>query len=320
MKSLRISFVITLVCLLHAYATSHSIAGDNVQSSTIQQVLKGRSHQLTYLGKEKIPNLIIDGQPSRIHTQGIYVTSNSLYVTGRLERSPKRALFLRFNRQDLSQFEYLDVTPSSNSEQNIAPGQDHPGGFDYDGRSFWIPVAISKPHSPTTIISIESPLDTPLTKADVTTAFVVDDHIGALAFNRHKKLLYGANWDTKAAYVWTPGGVLRNHIFRGELIPDQPNWALAVQDWKCLAGGTLLAGGYNKDPQRDISLSRAVLDLIDIEQQKLLDRIHIIDPEGNDTSLTHEGMTFFNNEIFLLPGDLGDNACLYRYRLEVTGD
>ena len=275
------------------------------------------SLKLKFLGKDSIPNIAIDGKPARVHTQGIFVTKESLYATGRLERPPKRALFFRFNRQNFEQFEYLDITPanSGNSEEEAA--QDHPGGFDYDGQSFWIPVAVSKPSSSTTMIKIKTTLDKPFSAAMTEVAFRVNDHIGAIAVNKQSKLFYGANWDTKHVYTWDAEGNEQARIARDRLLPDQPNWALAVQDWKGLPDGLLLAGGYNKDPQRDKALSRAVLDLLDIRQRKLLDRVHLSDPDGGDVSLTHEGMARLNNELFFLPGDLGDNAFLYRYWLEI---
>ncbi len=303
-----------LFCLSESHLLS---AADRRQDLAAPQVLRGRKHQLTYQSQIKIPAFEIDGLPARIHTQGIYVTKNSIYVTGRLERIPKRALFLRFDRNDLSQVEFLDITPTPNAKQHIEAGLDHPGGFDYDGLSFWIPVAISKPHSSTAIIKVHSLLDTSLANATTELAFVLGDHFGALAVDRKNKRIFGANWDTQVIAVWDTKGTVLERIPRDQLIHANSNWALAVQDWKCLSGSTILAGGKDKDPRREKSQSRAVLDWIDIEQHQLLDRIRIIDPDGKSQTLTHEGMALYKNDLFLLPGDLGDSATIYRYRLEV---
>ena len=133
---------------------SRSLAANDENSSpspqkqqTIEQTL-----QLKYLSRKLIPNFEIENQPARIHTQGLWVTKEHFFVTGRLERSPRRALFLRFERNDLNKVEYVDITPAFGSSDNKVTLLDHPGGFDFDGRSFWIPVAISKPGSKSIIL------------------------------------------------------------------------------------------------------------------------------------------------------------------------
>ena len=53
---------------------------------------------LSYAGSQTLPEVIVDGRPAAIHTQGLFVTATHFYVTGRLERSDRRSLFLAFNR------------------------------------------------------------------------------------------------------------------------------------------------------------------------------------------------------------------------------
>ncbi len=320
MTSLKQPLLIALTCLISSCNVATIQAADTGQPPTIPPVLQGNSHRLTYLGKEEIPAFEIDGLPARVHTQGIYLTKKSLYVTGRLERTPKRAFFFRFDRDNLSHVEFLDITPSPSKKQGIKTGQDHPGGFDYDGKSFWIPVAVSRPHSSTTVIRVHTPIDALLADAVSELAFVVDDHIGALAVDQKNGSVIGANWNTKVIWQWNTDGTIREQTPREKLFPGHPNWGLAVQDWKYLANGTILASGYDKDPCRDKTKSRAVLDWLDIRQHKLLDRIRIIGPDRGSDSLTREGMALFNSELFLLPGDLGDSAILYRYRIETIAE
>ncbi len=314
-SSYRYVLFTTLLCLtlpIRSLATEQNIPSE----STAVEVLRGQKYQLVYVDAEKIPNFEIDEKPACIHTQGIYLTSQSLYVTGRLEREPKRALLLRFDRANLNLLEYLDITPPADTEGIKEGHHDHPGGFDYDGTCFWIPVAVSKRCSSTAIVKICTKLDSELTKTSAQIAFVFDDHIGALAFDRRKGYLYGANWNTKLVYTWQREGTLLKRIPREELLEGQPEWSLAVQDWKGMSEGVLLAGGLDKSPLRKQSQAKAVIQWIDISNRKTLDSIRLPSPSFETHSMTREGMAFFDQQLFLLPGDLGEDAILHRYRVE----
>jgi len=280
--------------------------------------LRGQQHQLVYIGAELLPNFEIDGESAQIHTQGIYLTGRSLYVTGRLERKPKRALLLRFDRANLRLLDYLDLTPPADTGGPDAGRLDHPGGFDYDGTCFWIPVAVSKRHSYTAIVKVCTKLDSKLTKTSVEIAFELDDHVGALALDRQRDRLYGANWDTKLIYVWQRKGTLLERIPQEELLKGQPKCMLAVQDWKGMSDGVLLAGGLDKNPLRKKAQPKAVVQWIDLSKRQTLDTIRLPSPSLESRSQTREGMTFFDQHLFLLPGDLGEDAVLYRYRVEST--
>jgi len=241
-------------------------------------------------------------------------------VTGRLEREPKRALLLRFDRTTLELLEYLDITPKANTKGIERGRLDHPGGFDFDGTCFWIPVAVSKRKSTTAIVKICTKLDSKLVKTSLEIAFVVDDHIGALAFDRESNLIYGANWNTKLAYVWQRDGKLLKRIPREKLLTGQPEWSLAVQDWKGMGEGVLLAGGLDKSLLRKRSQPQAVLQWIDLSKRQMLDTIRLPSPSFEAHRMTREGMAFFDEHLFLLPGDLGEDAVLYRYRVETVAD
>jgi hypothetical protein len=315
--SISIRYVLFATLLCQALPILSQAAEQDISSKgTSERVFRGQTYQLEYAGAEKLPNFEIEGQPAKIHTQGIYLTNQSLYVTGRLERNPKRALLLRFNRSNLKLKEYLDITPSADTPGIKPEPHDHPGGFDYDGNCFWIPVAISRRHSATVVVKICTTLDSPLTRQLIKTAFLVDDHIGAIACDRAHNRLAGANWDTKAVYLWHSDGMLIKRISREELIQKQPDWSLAVQDWKGLTDGILLAGAVDKGPLLQQSQSRAVIQWIDIPKRRVLDTIRLPRPSPEAHRQTREGMAFFDGQLFLLPGDLGEDAILYRYRIE----
>ena len=68
----------------------------------------------------------IDGDPAVIHTQGLYVDDEHFYVTGRFEKTPKRALLLRFERSDPQRYEYIDITPRARQAHNTFLREEEP--------------------------------------------------------------------------------------------------------------------------------------------------------------------------------------------------
>jgi len=268
--------------------------------------------ELELISREKLPNFRIDGREAKIHTQGLFATQRHYYVTGRLERPPKRPLLLRFRRDDLSRVEFLDLTPAGDA-QPAAGSLDHPGGFDFDGESFWIPVAVSRPRSPTAVVRVRHRPDHPLDETLAETVFRVDDHIGAIAFDRKQKLIIAANWDTKAVLLLRTDGSLVERIPREQLLTDNPAWALAVQDWKSLGNGRVLAGGIDKSPDRDRG-SRAMIEILDIPNRRRIVRLRLNPPDESMGWLTREGLARWGDEVLFLPGDLGSNAEIFHYR------
>ena len=312
LRSLCASIALSWLAHMHASCATG-------QENTTPALIRGKAYELIDAGSKKLPDPVIDGQKPRIHTQGIYVSQHSLYVTGRMEREPKQALFLRFERADLILKEVLNLTPISNEDPSEKLHRDHPGGFDYDGQCFWIPVAVSSRHSSTAMIQVCTTLDTDLNSASSEVSFMVDDHIGAIAFDRDKKILYGANWDTEIVYLWNRDGKLLNRLPRSEFLGGDSECALAVQDWKGLPTGGLVAGGIDKRPQGDPLQSRAVIQWVDLAGSQTPEFLRLPDSTAERHHATREGMAFFDQQLFLLPGDLGDSAILFRYRVKPLG-
>ncbi len=273
----------------------------------------GETLTLEYEAAQMLPDFQIDGKLARIHTQGLVVTEQHYFVTGRLETQPRRALFLRFDRKHPEKVEYVDITPAQKPQEDKLR-LDHPGGFDFDGMNFWIPISASKPNSRTVILRFPHHPDRPLKETSGTTAFNWADHIGAIAFDRTAKDLYGANWDTKIVYRWKPDGKLVEQIPRTQLVQGDSNWALAVQDWKGIGEGRLLAGGIDKRRNRDPKSSKALVAILDINRRTLPGFKHLPPPEAAKHTLTREGMAVYAGQLFFLPGDLGEQAQIFRYR------
>jgi hypothetical protein len=67
--------------------------------------------------------------------------------------------------------------------------------------------------------------------------FPVNDHVGALALSAEHRIVFGANWDTEAVYLWDFGGRLQRTLngpdleSRGLGVVSGPNGraGLAVQ-------------------------------------------------------------------------------------------
>ncbi|TWU13510.1 hypothetical protein CA54_23450 [Symmachiella macrocystis] len=278
-----------------------------------------QSLTLEYEAVEALPNFDIDGKPARIHTQGLFVTQRHYYVTGRLETPPRRALLLRFDRKDLKTVEFVDITPKQKNPAD-ALRLDHPGGFDFDGREFWIPISASRPQSRTVVLRFPHQPDKRLSATVSKVAFTSDDHIGAIACDSLSRELYGANWDTKLVYRWRMDGRVVETIPRQELVSDDKTWAMAVQDWKGLDNHQILAGGIDKNRDRDPAISPAVVAILDIPKRTMIASARLPRPEGTELTLTREGLAIRGDQLFFLPGDLGQHARVFRYQWKIMAE
>jgi hypothetical protein len=156
--------------------------------------------------------------------------------------------------------------------------------------------------------------DWPLSEASAEAAFRLADHLGAIAFDREQKLIIGANWDSLVLSILRTDGTLVEQIPRDHLVQGEPGWAMAVQDWKSVGAGQILAGCIDKSPTRDASLSNAVIELLDIRQRRRLAQVRLPAPEEGAGPVTREGLAVSGDRLFLLPGDLGSHVAIYRYR------
>ncbi len=280
----------------------------------------GQPTRVVYEGSDALPPVKIAGHAANIHTQGLFVTEHQYYVTGRLETKPKRALLLRFNRSDLKTYEYIDITPASPEDETAV--LDHAGGFDLvDDKYFLIPIARSNPQGPTLVVRVNFSPRNPLAQCESEIVFKVDDHIGAICYEPTTRRLYGANWDTKIIYAWDITGQAEQQFARSQWVAENPQWQLAVQDWKSAGGrfaqvpGTIIAGGIDKSPDRAAEASSAVIDFLDPGRRRQLARIHMPAIEGVTRPVTNEGLAWYQQHLFLLPEDIGRGAKVLRFRI-----
>lgn len=282
------------------------------QLAALQSHLLDRSSapielKLTYEESQPLPEVRFNGTATRIHTQGLFHTARHAYITGRLEGNPRQPVLVRIDLQKANQVEVVALAPTESS-------QDHPGGFDCDGESFWIPIAESRRNSTTSVVRFLFTADKPLADCRGTVAFQVKDHIGALAVDRTTGRLYGADWDTQNIYVWALDGSLIEIIPRERLLAGRPDWALAVQDWKCLGHGRILAGGIDKSASRGPQQSQAVVEVLNLPMRRSEAMVRLTDVPGHSGTLTHEGLAYDGKHVWFVPADLNAGATLYRFR------
>ena len=303
----------TKLCALAALLAFHAVA-----SPSVAQVEK----RLQLHHTEALPKVKVDGHDALIHSQGLYVTDRYAYVTGRLEGKDRRALFVQCDRKTPGRYKVLtlDLQPDNNDSRSPIRTKrlDHPGGFDFDGREFWIPVARSIPLGPTLIVRITPSQDVAFDQWRCRPAFLVADHIGALAIVGNGQGLLGANWDTEKIYFW--GKTDGRQIARRESSTwlDGEPWGLAVQDWKRLPeeifgkSELVIAGGIDKSGDAP-DASVAVVDIIapDSEARRRVARFRLPEIDGLEKPLTNEGLCIYKHWLVLCPSDLGTDARLY---------
>ena len=267
-----------------------------------------------------LPKIRIDDAEVHVHSQGLFVTDEHYFVTGRLETKPKRALLFRFSRKDPNKYEFVDLTPPSKGKAVL----DHPGGFDRDAKGvYWIPISTSNRKGPTTVRGLTIDPKKPLGDAlSIQHSIELDDHVGAVCCVEND--LLAASWDTKTIYRLSTskdakdadkGKIVREALDRSKFIAGDPKWFLAVQDWKYDAQSKfVVAGGIDKSPARPREESNSVLGLIDL-RSKTASTLRFDAIEGVARPLTNEGMALYQGELFLLPEDLGRGAKILRFKI-----
>jgi hypothetical protein len=266
-----------------------------------------------------LPPLRIDGKLARAHTQGVLIHEDGVFVTARRDDvRPRRALLL-WTRLDESRrrtpdtwTHVFDITPTE-LPAGWTGVLDHAGGFDTDGEHLWIPLSHSRSDGKTLIrkYAIRTLLEDSVAKP--VAQLVVDDHIGAVAVSRERKMLYGANWDTRTVHFLAMDGRRTTKSPRETCVYGEPGWANAVQDWK-VRGDLLIASGLDKSPLRPSDRPRALIQAIDLGSRKLVWELRL-PRHAKAGDLTREGMAIHEGSVWLLPEDLGASNRIFRARL-----
>ena len=214
------------------------------------------------------------------HVQGIDTDGTHLWVTS-VDR-PTRKGFLRI------------VSLVDGHLENSIELQDgdrfHPGGIATDANSVWVPVAEYRANS-TAVIQQRNKRTLKLEFQ-----FTVPDHIGCVAVT--PEFIIGGNWDSRDFYVW-------DH--RGNLIRQVASeTANAYQDLKFVAGSVVASG--------TMAGAKGAIDWLDLDSFRLDQRL-MVDNTDRGASFTREGMTIFNDRLWLLPEDAPSRLFVFRLKL-----
>lgn len=202
------------------------------------------------------------------HVQGIDTDGTHLWVTS-VDRAGRKGFLQEFS------------LPSGKLERGIDLQEGdrfHPGGIAADADSIWIPVAEYRANSTATIQRRN--------KATLALEFqfTVPDHIGCLAVT--PQFIIGGNWDSLKFYVWDHQGNLLRTV--------ASTTANAYQDLKYV-NGTVIASGL-------LTGRQGAVDWLEMPSLGLVRRLNM----GNTSTgepYTREGMTIFNQRLWLLPED-----------------
>lgn len=276
----------------------------------------------TSIGVLPLPPLQVNGRAAKAHTQGLELVQDFFYTTARLDDpKPRRALLLR-TTHTAEYWDVWDITITNMDSSVPETVLDHPGGLQCDGRLLWVPVAESRRGGITMVCAYAADSLRPGRAATPSFKFKVEDHIGALAVSKHKRVILGASWDTETVCVWDLDGNLKRKLDASELKtlglgivtgPD-PRSGVAVQDWK-FVDDNLYAAGLFKSWDGVTQLPRSRLMVIErFGEQNVavkslpLERYHGVE-------LASEGMAVTEKTVWFLPEDLGASNRLFFIRV-----
>lgn len=184
----------------------------------------------------------------------------------------------------------------------------HPGGIDFDGRNLWVPVSEYRPGSRSIVYRVNP-------ETQVATAVLkVNDHIGAVSFDRANGILTGASWGSRTFFQWRAGSAGKLELSKSW---KNPSHFVDYQDCKQLGPGRILCSGisgYEVPGQRE-KLSIGGLGLVNTYSGKIEHEfpLELRTPDGasmNRNPFWIEA-TSTGVRLFFIPED--DSSSLYIY-------
>lgn len=219
--------------------------------------------------------LPLEGQTH--HVQGVAVDGNTLYVTA-VDRAASKGWLFEYDFTSGKRLRAVELQQGSRF---------HPGGFDIDDDSIWIPVAEYRRES-TTIVQRRSRLT-----LEIISSFEVKDHIGCLTWTGSR--LIGGNWDARKLYEWSPDG-------RELSVRPNPR-STRYQELK-YRYGTLIGSGLSAP-------GSGAVEWLDPET---LSPLRILDAGTTDRKVpyTQEGFDYRDGRLYLLPEDAPSRLFIFR--------
>ena len=228
------------------------------------------------------PVRVLSLQSKTAHVQGIDTDGIYLWVTS-VDRALRKGYLQEFTVAGGRLERSIEVQDGERF---------HPGGIAADANSIWIPVAEYRAKS-TAVVQRRNKRTLALESS-----FTVDDHIGCIAVT--PEFLIGGNWDSRDFYFWDHAGKLIRKVAStsGNSYQD-----VKFRDGRLVASGTI-AGGQGAIDWLNLSMS-------------LVRRLSMGNTDRSQP-LTREGMTLFENRLWLLPED-GDSR-LFIFDLPRTAE
>jgi hypothetical protein len=215
------------------------------------------------------PERVIALEGETHHVQGIVFTGEKFLVTS-VERAAGRGWLMEFDGEG-RRLRAVEIQ----SGQMI-----HPGGFDVDESSVWIPVAEYRAKSRSRIErrSLET--------LELISSFEVPDHVGALALASDRMFL--ANWDSRQFYEYSLDGKLIR-------VRDNPA-AFRIQDLKFRQGALVGSSPAEKGAKAGSIVWLDPETLMPLMEWKL-------GRTDRGVSFTQEGLEVKDGKVYLLPED-----------------
>jgi hypothetical protein len=226
---------------------------------------------LSTVAAGQTPVRVLPLQTRTAHVQGIDTDGIHLWVTS-VDRAARKGYLQEFAVADGRLERSVEVQDGDRF---------HPGGIAADASSIWLPVAEYRASS-SAVIQRRSKRTLALEFQ-----FAVPDHIGCIAVT--PALIIGGNWDSRDFYVWDHDGKL---IRKVASTSENSYQDLKVRD------GLLVASGL-------LSGRRSAVDWLDLSSMHLIRRVPLGSTDRGEP-LAREGMTVFENRLWLLPED-GDS-------------
>ena len=162
---------------------------------------------------------------------------------------------------------------------DIALGEEtiyHPGGIDFDGRWLWMAVAEYRPESRSIIYRVD-----PETM-QAREVWRVNDHLGALAYDRSEKMLHGMSWGSRRLYRWKVEG---ERLVAVSPARRNPSFYIDYQDCHGVSRQRMLCGGvssYHLPGPAGGVFRLGGLDLVDLVRGEPVHQlpVEVSSPEG----------------------------------------
>lgn len=235
-------------------------------------------HVLFLLALTLIRVIPLEGETC--HVQGIAVDGQRLWVTS-VDRTARKGWLFEYERETGKRVRAVEVQQGE---------MYHPGGFDQDEESLWIPVAEYRPGGRTMIQRRSKET------LELMASFEAADHLGAMA--ALPEGLLAVNWDARQFQLYSRDGKL--------LWARRNPHGARYQDLKWRYGSIAASGLAGRG-----EAARSVVDWLDPGTLMLLER-EMLERTDRGVPYTNEGMDVRDGLLYLLPEDAPSRLFVFR--------